>query len=545
MKSKSISPVKTIILIVVTLVALLPLFLNIGNLAEMDLYGTFWSLVPPVIAIAFALVTKEVYSSLFIGIVTGALYYSNFNLVSTFVNIIGEPDEVGLIASVADGWNVGILIFLVVLGIIVALMNAAGGSAAYGRWASQRIKTRTGAQLSTFGLGVLIFVDDYFNCLTVGSVMMPITDKHNISRAKLSYLIDATAAPVCIIAPISSWAAAVSGMVPDGMGFQVFIQSIPYNLYALVTLAMIVTISLLKIDYGPMRKFEQIAMEDGDLFGGTGNEYVAKSAQKEENTKGRVADLIIPVVLLILLCVIGMIFTGGFFEGASFVDSFADSDASVGLSLGSLVALIVIFLYYMVRRSLTFKEFSECLPDGFRQMVPAIFILIFAWTLSGFVGALGSEDFVRENLKNVAGALQSFLPAIFFLIACGVAFATGTSWGTFGILIPIALAVFPISGEEIPAITIIAISACLGGAVMGDHCSPISDTTIMASTGAQCNHIQHVSTQMPYALTVAAISFIGYIIAGFVRNWWLPLIVSLALMVGLMLIIKATQKKKA
>jgi Na+/H+ antiporter NhaC len=510
------------------------IFAEDGEEAEYvsNMYGTFWSLIPPVIAIALALITKEVYSSLFVGIIFGALFYSNFNPVMTATSLVN-----GLIGSVADSWNVGILIFLVVLGIIVALMNKTGGSAAYGVWASQRIKTRTAAQLATFGLGVLIFVDDYFNCLTVGSVMMPVTDKHKISRAKLAYLIDTTAAPVCIIAPISSWAAAVSGLVDDG--FATFVNSIPWNFYALLSLVMVVTISVLKIDYGPMVKHEKLATEEGDLFGGGVNEYAGK-AEEVPNAKGKVIDLILPVVILIALCVICMIYTGGFFEGTSFVDSFAGSDASLGLSMGSLLSLIVIFVYYMARRVLTFKEFAESLPDGFRQMVPAIFILVFAWTLSGFVrGSLGASVFVETNLAEAASSFAAFLPAIFFALACGIAFATGTSWGTFGILIPIALAVV---SPDTP-IGIISISACLGGAVMGDHCSPISDTTIMSSTGAQSNHVVHVATQIPYALTVAAVSFVSYIIAGFVQNVFICLPIAIILMVGTLLLIKTLKKK--
>lgn len=544
--SKSKSPIKAVILLIVTLVALLPLFLNFGTAlaGELDLSATFWSLVPPIIAIAFALVTKEVYSSLFIGILVGALYANSFNIFSTFTGVTNA-----LIENIGDEWNIGILIFLVILGIIVALMNKAGGSAAYGRWASQRIKTRTGAQLSTMGLGILIFVDDYFNCLTVGSVMMPITDKHNISRAKLAYVIDSTAAPICIMAPISSWAAAVTSYAPEGEGINLFIKTIPFNYYAILTLVMIIVISILKMDYGPMVKMEKMAMEDGDLFGGTGNEYVTATDEKE-NDKGRVMDLILPIIFLIALCVIGMIYTGGFFEGETFIDAFSASDAAVGLSLGSLVALIFIFVYYMIRRVLSFKDFASCLPDGFRQMVPAILILCFAWTLSSFVrGDLDAGGFVEQNLAGAAQNFQAFLPAIFFLIACGIAFATGTSWGTFGILIPLALAVFP----EIGLIQTISISACLGGAVMGDHCSPISDTTIMSSTGAQCNHLQHVATQTPYALTVAAIAFINYIIIGFLQTAMssdtlvsiIGLIIGIVLMVGTLLVINSMQKKKA
>ena len=474
-----------------------------------NMYATFWALVPPLVAIALALITKEVYISLFVGIVTGAMFYANFNPVKAVTSIVET-----FTAKVGDSWNVGILMFLVMLGIMVSLMNKAGGSAAYGRWAGKHIKGKRGALLSTFGLGVLIFVDDYFNCLTVGSVMMPVTDKQKISRAKLAYIIDATAAPICIIAPISSWAAAVTSSAEGSAidGFAVFLQSIPYNLYALLTILMVVAISAMKLDYGPMRRHEFLAA-GGDLFGGTGNEYLADQ-EKEINPKGRVFDLVIPVAALIISCIICMVYTGGFFSGETFIDAFANCNASVGLALGSIVALLITFLLYIPRRVLTFRQFADSLPDGFRQMVPAILILSFAWTLSGFCSdALGAGEFVGAVVKGNAGA-SAFLPAIMFLIALGLAFATGTSWGTFGILIPIALAIFP----EMSEILIITISACLAGAVCGDHISPISDTTIMASTGAQCNHIAHVSTQIPYAMLVAGVSFLGYILAGFVQR---------------------------
>lgn len=546
MQSKGNTGVKAVILIVVSLLALLPMFMNFGDVmaGELDLFGTFWSLIPPVVAIAFALVTKEVYSSLFVGILVGALYASSFNPIQAMIST-----SASLTANVADEWNAGILIFLVVLGILVAMINKAGGSAAYGRWASQRIKTRTGAQLATMGLGVLIFIDDYFNCLTVGSVMMPVTDRHKISRAKLAYLIDATAAPVCIMAPISSWAAAVTSYAPEGEGIGMFIKTIPFNFYAIFTLCMIIIISLFKMDYGPMAKAEKTALETGDLFNGTGNEYAGK-VEEDVKKRGRVVDLLLPVLILIVACVMGMVYTGGFFEGETFIDAFSNSDAAVGLSLGSIVALVLTFLFFMFRRVMSFKDFSECLPDGFRQMVPAIFILVFAWTLSGYVrGDLGASTFVETNLAETAASFASFLPAVFFLIACGIAFATGTSWGTFGILIPIALAVFP----NPSAIQIMSISACLGGAVMGDHCSPISDTTIMSSTGAQCNHIQHVTTQIPYALTVAAVSFVTYIVAGLIEGTgmasWMVTVISLlaglAILFITLMVIRSTQKKKA
>ena len=496
-------------------------------------YATIWSLLPPIIAIALALITKEVYFSLFVGILSGGLIYSNFNpwgmIENTFSVMTGK---------LADSWNVGILIFLVCLGMMVSLINKAGGSAAYGRWASKRIKSRVGAQVATGVLGCLIFVDDYFNCLTVGSVMRPVTDKHGISRSKLSYLIDATAAPICIIAPISSWAAAVSSVAPEGQGLTLFIQSIPYNLYALLTIVMVFMLAFLKLDFGAMRKHELNAM-NGDLYTTEARPY-ADVKEEEGSTKGTVLDLILPIVVLIASCVMCMVYTGGFFDGVDFITAFSDCDASVGLVLGSVLALLFTALLYLPRKVITFKQFTASATDGFKAMVPAILILTFAWTLSGVTGQLGATVFVAEFVRTSASALANFLPAIVFIIACGLAFATGTSWGTFGVLLPIVCSVFP-SGE----LMVIAVSACLAGAVCGDHCSPISDTTIMASTGGQCDHINHVNTQLPYALTVAAISFVGYILAGFVQNAWIVLPASLALLVAVLLIIKATQKKQA
>ena len=495
-------------------------------------YATILSLLPPIIAIVLALITKEVYASLFVGILSGALIYSGFNpwgmVTNTFEVMIGK---------LSDGWNVGILIFLVTLGMMVALINKAGGSAAYGRWASKHIKTRTGAALSTAALGVLIFVDDYFNCLTVGSVMRPVTDKHNISRAKLSYIIDATAAPVCIIAPISSWAAAVSSVAPEGQGLTLFIQSIPYNLYALLTIAMVVLLAVMKMDYGPMRVHETNAM-NGDLYTTAARPY-ANTTQEDGNEKGHVLDLVLPIVVLIVSCVLCMVYTGGFFDGVNFVQAFSDCDASMGLVLGSVLALAVTALLYLPRKVITFTQFSDALTDGFKAMVPAILILTFAWTLSGVTSQLGATVFVAEFVRNSASGFANFLPAIVFLIGVGLAFATGTSWGTFGVLLPIVCSVFP-SGE----LMVIAVSACLAGAVCGDHCSPISDTTIMASTGGQCDHINHVNTQLPYALTVAGVSFLGYILAGFVQNAWIVLPVSLAALVAVLLVIKMVQSKK-
>ena len=452
------------------------------------MYGTFWSLVPPLVAIVLALITKEVYSSLFVGILVGALFYSGFNFEGTITHIVSG----GLIAVLSDAYNVGILIFLVILGAMVALMNRAGGSAAFGEWASKHIKSRVGAQLATIALGVLIFIDDYFNCLTVGSVMRPVTDKHNVSRAKLSYLIDATAAPICIIAPVSSWAAAVSSYVEEGKGLEVFIKAIPYNFYALLTIVMMVALVIMKKDYGPMKKHELNALK-GDLFT-TGERAYAGEEEGQVSSKGKVIDLVLPIVILIVGCVVGMIYTGGFFEGASFIEAFSNCDASVGLVLGSLVALVITIVIYLIRRVMKFSDCMACIPEGFKAMVPAILILTFAWTLKAMTDSLGATAFVDETVRGFAGDLMGFLPAIIFVIGCVIAFATGTSWGTFGILIPIVIAVF---GESNPELMIIGISACMAGAVCGDHCSPISDTTIMASAGGQCNHVNHVSTQLP------------------------------------------------
>lgn len=501
--------------------------------ASISSYASIWSLLPPIIAIALALITKEVYISLFVGILSGALIYSGFN---PWGMVTGTFDV--MISKLNDGWNVGILIFLAVLGMMVSLINKAGGSAAYGRWASKHIKGRVGAAVATGILGCLIFVDDYFNCLTVGSVMRPVTDKHGISRSKLSYIIDATAAPVCIIAPISSWAAAVSSVAPEGQGLTLFIRSIPYNLYALLTIAMVFLMTVMKIDYGPMRLHEQNAM-NGDLYTTDARPY-ADVKDDAGNPKGTVLDLVLPIVILIVSCVLCMVYTGGFFAGTDFLTAFADCDASYGLVLGSFLALVATMLLYLPRKVITFKEFSASISDGFKAMVPAILILTFAWTLSGVTGQLGATVFVAEFVRNSASGLANFLPAIVFAIGCGLAFATGTSWGTFGVLLPIVCSVFP-SGE----LMTIAVAACLAGAVCGDHCSPISDTTIMASTGGQCDHINHVNTQLPYALTVAGISFGGYILAGFVQSAWIVLPVSLAVLVGVLLIIKAVQAKKA
>ena len=500
-------------------------------------YATFWSLIPPVIAIVLALITKEVYSSLFIGILAGGLIYSGFKLEGTVVHTLQD----GFVASVADSYNIGILIFLVMLGALVAMMNKAGGSRAFGQWASTHIKSRVGAQLCTVLLGVLIFIDDYFNCLTVGSVMRPVTDKHSVSRSKLAYLIDSTAAPICIIAPVSSWAAAVAGFAKGAgaeSGMSLFISAIPYNFYALLTIVMMIFLAVTKFDYGPMKKHELNAL-NGDLF--TSGEKVGDDTEVTANEKGRVIDLVIPVVVLIITCVIGMIYSGGFFSGNSFVQSFSDSDASVGLVIGSFAAIIFTVIFYLCRRVLSFKTCMECLPDGFKAMVPAIMILCCAWTLNTMTGSLGAKFFISELIAGSAGSLQFFLPAIIFVIAVGLSFATGTSWGTFGILIPIVLNVF---GTDSGAITFVAVSACMAGAVCGDHCSPISDTTIMASAGGQCNHINHVSTQLPYAFTVAGVSFVAYILAGFIPNWLIVLPIAIVLMLATLFVIKAISRQK-
>ena len=470
-----------------------------------QLYATFWALIPPVVAIALALITKEVYSSLFVGILVGALLYSGFSFEKTVVHIF----EGGIISVLSDKYNVGILVFLVILGAMVSLMNRAGGSAAFGEWAGQHIKSRVGAQLATIALGVLIFIDDYFNCLTVGSVMRPVTDKHNVSRAKLSYLIDATAAPVCIIAPISSWAAAVTGFVEGEDGFSIFMQAIPYNFYALLTIVMMIGIVLLKADYGPMRTHEMNALK-GDLYT-TENRPYENVSEGVVNHNGKVIDLVIPILSLIVCCVIGMIYTGGFFDGVGFVEAFSNSDASVGLVLGSFFGLIITIALYVVRKVLNFSDCMSCIPEGFKAMVPAIMILTFAWTLKAMTDSLGAAEFVATTVEQFAGGLMNFLPAIIFLIGCFLAFATGTSWGTFGILIPI---IIPVAQSIWPALLLSSLAATLAGSVFGDHCSPISDTTILSSAGAGVNHLTHVSTQMIYALTVAGCSLIGYLIIG-------------------------------
>ena len=502
-------------------------------------YNTFWSLLPPIIAIALALITKEVYSSLFIGILVGGLLYSNFAFETTVLHVFND----GIVASVTDSYNMGILIFLVILGTMVCLMNKAAGSAAFGRWAEKNIKSRVGAQLASILLGCLIFIDDYFNCLTVGSVMRPITDKHNICRAKLAYIIDATAAPICIIAPISSWAAAVAGFAEDGQGFNLFLRAIPYNYYALLTIVMMVGLVVMKVDFGMMRTFERNAIETGDLFSGS-NPYASAEADVSED-KGRVMDLVLPVVMLIICCVIGMIYSGGFFEGEDFITAFSNSDASVGLMLGSAFALVFSFVYFLIRRSMSFKDMMSCIPDGFKAMVPAIMILTFAWSLKAMTDSLGAKYFVRDFVRTSATGIQLLLPVIVFVIGCLLAFATGTSWGTFGILIPIVQNVFSMDNP----MAIICISACMAGAVCGDHCSPISDTTIMASAGAQCDHVNHVSTQLPYAITCAAVSGVTYLIAGILVSAGAPgilgLPIGIVLMLATLVVIKRREEKQS
>ena len=508
-----------------------------------DLSYTAWALLPPVVAIGLALVTKEVYSSLFIGILIGGLLYSGFGFEGTLVHVFQD----GFVGSVADSYNVGILIFLVLLGAIVAMMNKAGGSEAFGRWASEHIKTKTGAMLATIALGVLIFIDDYFNCLTVGSVMRPVADKHGISKEKLSYLIDATAAPICIIAPVSSWAAAVSGFVKDSgvSGFQLFVKAIPFNFYAILTIVMMISLALMKFDYGPMRKFEPYTKENAkqkiDTMikrSGTFAEAVEvkeEGAIKDKSRKtGKVIDLVVPIVVLIIACVIGMLYSGGFFSGASVIEAFSDSDASVGLMLGSACTFIIVVIYYMFRRVLKFQDLMSCLPEGFKAMVPAILILVFAWTLKAMTDSLGAREFVSALVEGSASGLQVMLPAIIFLIGCFLSFSTGTSWGTFGILIPITISDFPIT----TSIGVVCVSACMAGAVCGDHCSPISDTTIMASAGADCDHINHVNTQLPYAITVAAVSFVAYVLAGLIPNWLVVLPIAIAMMIGTLFVIR-------
>lgn len=493
-------------------------------------YATFWALVPPVVAIGLALITKEVYSSLLIGVLMGGILYSGFSFEGTITHIF----EDGMINVLSDSYNVGILIFLVILGTMVCLMNRAGGSAAFGQFAADHIKGRVGAELATILLGCLIFIDDYFNCLTVGSVMRPVTDKFKVSRAKLAYLIDATAAPICIIAPISSWAAAVTGFVEGEDGFSIFVRAIPYNFYAILTIVMMIGMVLLRTEFGSMKFHEKNALK-GDLYTTPGRPYDTEK-QPEVSVRGTVLDLLIPIISLIICCMVGMLYTGGFFSGEDFVTAFSQSDASLGLTMGSFFGLLITIGLYQVRRVLKFSECMACIPEGFKSMVPAIMILSFAWTLKAMTDSLGADVYVATVVASSARSLLNFLPAIIFVVGCFLAFATGTSWGTFGILIPIVVAVFENSN---PDLMIISISACMAGAVCGDHCSPISDTTIMASAGAQCEHVNHVTTQLPYAVTAAVVSFVSYIIAGFVQSAWIALPIAIALMVATMFVIRA------
>ena len=501
------------------------------------LYATAWALLPPLVAIVLALITKEVYSSLFLGILAGAVLYAGADFSGILTHLLQD----GIIASLSDSYNVGILVFLVVLGMMVALMNKSGGSKAFGEWAKARVRSREAAMYSTIGLGVLIFVDDYFNCLTVGSVMKPVTDQFKISRAKLAYIIDATAAPVCIIAPISSWAAAVSGFVEGQNGLSVFIRSIPYNFYALFTIGFMIMLVAMKFDYGKMAEYEANAMEKGDLFTVNDANAEAADAAAEGSSNGKVIDLVLPVVVLIVACVTGMIYSGGFFKGESFINAFANSDASVGLAMGSVVALVITIIYYCLRRVINFKDCMTCVPEGFIQMVSPILILTFAWSLKAMTDSLGLKEFVAGVVNNMGSGVTNLIPAVLFLIACGLAFASGTSWGTFGILIPIGLAIT----EAQPDMMIPVISACMAGAVYGDHVSPISDTTIMASAGAGCNHLSHVSTQLPYATTVAAVAFVSYVIAGFVSSPVIPLVVGFVGMFVILRMLKAKSQRTA
>jgi len=522
-----------------------------GVAAEGDVapgtFGTFWSLLPPIVAIALALISKEVYSSLFLGCLTGALLVSNFKPWDTLVTLMG--DKFGLISNLGDPGDMGIIIFLIILGIMVDVMNKGGGSAAFGRWARKHVRSRCAAQLCTMALGILIFIDDYFNCLTVGAVMRPVTESHKISRAKLAYFIDATAAPVCMIAPVSSWAAAVSGYVnsPSVSGIQMFIKQIPYNYYCLLTLVMMAVISLINLDYGPMLTHEYNAQVHDDLFTTPERPFEGADTYEEGAKKGSIWDLVLPVIVLIATCIIGMIWTGGYFDNTAdtyrdFMGAFAAADSTLGLPLGAMIALLFTFVYFWLRGAIGFTKSMESIPNGFIQMIAPILILAFAWTLGGLAkNGLGSSYFVKDALAN-AGELKKFLPAIIFAVACCISFATGTSWGTIGIMAPIAVQVFNYDTE--PTLCVIGLAAACAGGVMGDHCSPISDTTIMASAGAHCFHLNHVSTQLPYALTVTGVSFVGFILAGQIQICWLCLVIEVALMIGTLLVIKAVVTKK-
>ncbi len=537
MKNPTTKKILTVIIASVLMLGTMTVvaFATDGGEPTSNFYSTFWALIPPVIAIGLALITKEVYSSLFIGVIAGAMLAANFKPLA----IVDNAVEGGLISAVSD--TAGIFLFLVILGIIVALVNKAGGSAAFGRWATKNIKSRTGAMIATFVLGVLIFIDDYFNCLTVGSVMLPVTDSHKISRSKLAYLIDATAAPVCMIAPISSWAAAVSEYTAEGQGLQLFIKAIPYNFYSLLTFVFIIAIVLMKFDFGPMKLHEYNAQVNGDLFT-SGQDDIQKGEEMSEgNSKGKVIDLILPVLALIAICVFALVYKGGILDGANFIDAFGNTDATVALPWGGIITLVLLVVYLICRRLVSFKEAMACIPQGFIAMVPAIMILTLATSLKNMTGLLGADVYVEGLMMNAAESLKNFLPAIIFLVACGLSFATGTSWGTFGILIPIVQAMFPADST----ILIIGISACLAGAVCGDHCSPISDTTIMSSAGAKCNHLNHVSTQLPYSISVAVLSFVMYVAAGFVQNAWILLPIGTVLTVAYLFVMKQVTKKKA
>ena len=505
--------------------------------------GTFWSLLPPIVAIVLALISKEVYSSLFLGCLVGALLVSNFHPWETVVQLV-QGDN-GIVTTVSDSGNIAIIVFLVILGIMVDLMNKAGGSAAFGRWATKAVKSRCGAQLLSMLLGVLIFIDDYFNCLTVGAVMRPVTESHKISRAKLAYVIDSTAAPVCMIAPVSSWAAAVSGYVQSDNvnGIELFVAQIPYNYYCLLTLVMIVVISLLNIDYGPMLTHEYNAQVKDDLFTTSERPFEgADDYEKPAKGKSSVLDLLLPVIVLIVTCIIGLIYTGGYFDGVTFIEAFSNASAGPGLAIGSMIALVFTFVYFWLRGSISFTKSFESVPNGFIQMISPILILSFAWTLCGLTRyGMHSADFVINAMSGV-GELAKFLPAVIFIIGAAIGFATGTSWGTIGIMAPIVVQVFNYDVQ--PTLCTIGLAAACAGGVMGDHCSPISDTTIMASAGAHCYHLNHVFTQIPYALTVAGVAFVSFILAGLIQNVFINLIIAVALMVGTLLVIKAIVAKK-
>ncbi len=504
------------------------------------LYATAWAVLPPLIAIVLALITKEVYSSLFLGVLTGAILYAGADFDGILNHLLYEEvgdSKFGIISALSDTWNVGILIFLVILGIIVALMNLSGGSKAFGMWALKRVKSRVAAEIATVILGIVIFVDDYFNCLTVGSVMKPVTDNFRVSRAKLAYIIDATAAPVCIIAPVSSWAAAVSSFAGEGEGISLFIRCIPYNFYALFTLVMMFAIIFMRFDYAGMVTYERNAIENGDLFTVEDVNAQMADAADEGSDKGNVLDLVFPVIVLVVSCVLGMVYTGGFFSGAGFVTAFSDSDASIGLSMGAIVALVIIIAYYTIRRTISFNQCMSCVPEGMKAMASPILVLTLAWTLKSMTDSLGLADFVSGLVEGMSGAAVGIIPAALFLIACILAFASGTSWGTFGILIPLGLAIT----KSHPELATPIIAACMAGAVYGDHCSPISDTTIMASAGANCNHVSHVSTQLPYETTVAAVSAISYVIAGYVSSPVIPLIVGVVLLLGVLFFLRGRE----